>query len=919
MYSLWKEVSDQIKKKAEDLNNTFQELNINNTSKDNGKNKDYKLNENDSDKALKGSIHEKLNLINNKYLNKDFYELQYYNNKFINGFNNIKKMVGDIYKDKLNNLNNLNNDDTDKKKLYLSKIVPWKKADIMISKIYRKKFEEGFPINLPDNNLNNEVYEKILKLNLDRNRILNTNILENYNFNWIKKKEQSEKIMQEDENLITTKSFLVPSYMSEMDFWKSYFFNIDIIYNEIADEIYENKKNILMSYDSEYPSSSLKSKPEYQKNDHLINENAVNNLKYEHIRNISENKNNLNSFKIEDKLNNMNEVNNTNNFRKENSLNFEDEINKQNFKIENDINNVKKKNNICKVNNDINIDSLSSLDKLSYSENRKIKEDCFNFNERDNNADITLKNNLKNNVKELRENNHISGKHVSTSVDEENYVKKAEINGLNIYMDNDIYLNLREKSNNFSKFLNNTDHYDKKEYTSFSSDEKKNYDNMLYENFIISEKNIEENVKKNENIPIKGKCDNISLNEKNNKMDSSLSISEYNLKLLEEIKQSNKKEYKNDDQNNSCGFLSSDIDSNEVKTNIYSTYEWNGKTSNDPNVNSQDKENNNILNFISCTNENIVIENHQHKEIKNDYKNTTKNEIENVVTSNNKDNVNMEIKSYDLNEKKGIKSEKEYEKSNKSTNKNMPEDVYRENKSFHNNMNDNKTFKEFKNNENCFESECIIIKNDINNFELKENSNTQSCNILNKINNINITANKNDDERKKSNTNMSKVNTLLINNQGLLNTNENHSNDKYFLKEYNDSMLPDNSFDASNNVINEKINVKQKELSINDNDITLIEPLKTENYLKEDFYFDNLNNSTNFRNIEETKENVNFNVDDLINLSANKGKYDSDNFLKSSDINIDEINFGDDLEFDFNSSKFNVEELEQFEKDLLNT
>ncbi|KMZ87361.1 hypothetical protein PVBG_04070 [Plasmodium vivax Brazil I] len=128
-------------------------------------------------------------------------------------------------------------------RFYLSKIVPWKKGDIMISKIYRKKYDEGFPINLPDPNLNAYVYKKILKLNINRNKILHTNILQNYKFNWNKKKEQSEKILLEDPNLEGTKKFLVPFYMCELDFWRSYFFNIDIIYNEIADDIYESRRN----------------------------------------------------------------------------------------------------------------------------------------------------------------------------------------------------------------------------------------------------------------------------------------------------------------------------------------------------------------------------------------------------------------------------------------------------------------------------------------------------------------------------------------------------------------------------------------------------------------------------------------------------------------------------------------------------
>ncbi|CRG96698.1 BSD-domain protein, putative [Plasmodium gallinaceum] len=821
MYSLWKEVSEQIKKKAEDLNTTFQELNINNISKDNGKQKGCKLNERESDKTIKDSIHDKLNLINNKYLNKDFCELQYYNNKFINGFNNIKKIVGDIYKDKLNNLSN---DDSDKKKLYLSKIVPWKKADIMISKIYRKKYEEGFPINLPNNNLNNEVYEKILKLNLDRNRILNTNILENYNFNWIKKKEQSEKIMQEDENLITTKSFLVPSYMSEIDFWKSYFFNIDIIYNEIADEIYENKKNILMSYESEYTSSRIGNKLEDQKNNHSINENTLNNLNCEHTKNKSEDKN---DFKIEDKLNSLNEVNYTNNIKEEKHFNFENEINKQHPKIENDI------NNTCKINNEININNLNSLNISDYSQSNS------HSNKKNYNIDIITKNNLETNLMEAKEDNIISEKFISTSVNEEEYVKNAKINGLNIYMDNDIYFNLSEKSNKFSKFLNNSDYNDKKEDILFSSNKIKS--NTLNENYIISEKKLKGNTEQNDSTYKKGKDDNnISLNEMKDKLYSPLDISEYNLKLLEEINQSNKKEYENDYQNNSYESFSSNNNINEEKGNIYSNFECNDKNSNNPSENITNEENNNTSNFVSCKNESILIESDPNKKTKNNYKNSTKNEIENVLTSDNNNSVNIGTKKYGFNEKK--ETQKEYENCYIDSYKNMLDDTCKENNIFPSNMDCNKIYKDFKNSENSLKSDCIIIKNDKSNFELKENEVTQSYNFLNEINSINTMNNMNVNSEKVSSENMSKENS----------------------------------------------------------------------------YFDILNNSTHFKNIEETKENINFNVDNLIDLSSNKIKNDSDNFLKSSDINIDEINFGDDLEFDFYSNKFNAEELEQFEKDLLN-
>lgn len=257
MYSLWKEVSDQIKKKAGDLNNSIQELNVNPLTKEKEnekRNETNTTNSNDTselneNRKLSLGINEKLNLIkNNKFLSKDLGELQYYNNKFKSGFSNIKKLVGEIYKDSIKNDSTLSNnqENENKKKIYLSKIVPWKKGDIMISKIYRKKYNEGIPITIPDPNINKEVYKQIKLLNVDKERIYSTYILENYNFIWEKKKEQSEQILEEDKNLLLTKNSLVPNYMNEMEFWKAYFFNIDIIYNEIADEIYE-KKYILLN------------------------------------------------------------------------------------------------------------------------------------------------------------------------------------------------------------------------------------------------------------------------------------------------------------------------------------------------------------------------------------------------------------------------------------------------------------------------------------------------------------------------------------------------------------------------------------------------------------------------------------------------------------------------------------------------
>ncbi|CXI32225.1 BSD-domain protein, putative [Plasmodium berghei] len=253
MYSLWKELSNQVKKKAENINTILNEININNVNID--------LNEgnnNTNSMSLKTSINNKINEINNKYILNatETPEFIYYNNKIVNGINNFKKIVSDIYHEKINatddgneNINSHNsNSILNDCKIYLSRVVPWKKGDIMVSKIYRKKYGESCPIKLPNNNINRIIYEQVLKLNKDKNKIINTNILQNYNFNWGKKKIQSEEILKQDINLLETKNSIVPTYMNELAFWKSYYFNIDIIYNELADYIYQNKQTIYDEY-----------------------------------------------------------------------------------------------------------------------------------------------------------------------------------------------------------------------------------------------------------------------------------------------------------------------------------------------------------------------------------------------------------------------------------------------------------------------------------------------------------------------------------------------------------------------------------------------------------------------------------------------------------------------------------------------
>ncbi|CAD2102918.1 BSD-domain protein, putative [Plasmodium vinckei] len=256
MYSLWKELSNQVKKKAENINTILNEININNVSIDSNDNNEG--NNDTNSMSFKTSINNKINELNNKYIINatESPEFIYYNNKIVNGINNFKKIVSDIYHEKINTINDGNenvnyhnsNSILNDCKIYLSRIVPWKKGDIMISKIYRKKYGESCPIKLPDNNINQIVYEQILKLNKDKNKIINTVVLQNYNFNWEKKKILTEEILKQDNNLVITKDSIVPQYMNEIAFWKSYYFNIDIIYNELADYIYENKQTIFDEY-----------------------------------------------------------------------------------------------------------------------------------------------------------------------------------------------------------------------------------------------------------------------------------------------------------------------------------------------------------------------------------------------------------------------------------------------------------------------------------------------------------------------------------------------------------------------------------------------------------------------------------------------------------------------------------------------
>ncbi|KYN98437.1 BSD-domain protein, putative [Plasmodium reichenowi] len=588
MYSLWKEVSDQIKKKAEDLNNSIQELNINNSSikSNNDLKKNENVNENNPDRSFRDSIQDKLNLLNNKYINKDFSELQYYNEKFMSGFNNIKKMVGDIYKDKLNNLN-INDDDSKKKKICLSSIVPWKKADVMISKIYRKKYDQGFPLNLPDPYINKQVYERILKLNTDRNKILHTNILENYNFNWNKKKDQSEQIMNEDPNLINTKNVLVPYYMSEMQFWKSYFFNIDIIYNEIADDIFDNKFNIL----DNYPTTNILNNEIYMDQ---VKDNTFAEKKNEHMENKNGYPDNKNSYP-----DNKNGYPDNKNGYPDNKNGYPD--NKNSYSK-----NEQKANEIYLENNNIKIEStMSSIPNEQNKDNPFLNEKEYNseINKHVNNGekhfiskekeynscsvlkDVLIKNEDENitndivtneNVEDEKNHYNLYDSNSMTSY-EDVYMKKTNINGINIYMDNDIHMNVSEKSNNFKNILNNNKKInddnkkindDNKKINGdnkkINDDNKKiNGDNKIYDknyvdntdDILFSSKNVEpcdiklneeskyKNIKEDNEQNICPSDRNIYLKDiskikiENNDFQK---ISEYNTKFLDEISEANR-------------------------------------------------------------------------------------------------------------------------------------------------------------------------------------------------------------------------------------------------------------------------------------------------------------------------------------------------------------------------------------------
>ncbi|SBT33816.1 BSD-domain protein, putative [Plasmodium ovale wallikeri] len=450
MYSLWKEVSGQIKKKAEDLNNTLQELNLNSNPSSavpisvEDKNGRHNSNEGELDNGLKNSIQNKLSIISSKNMNSSEFtqlpqlpqlpELQYYNDKLLSGINNLKKIVGNIYKEKIH----YHVDNTKQNKIYyLSKIVPWKKGDIMVSKIYRKKYEECFPLDIPNRNINHNVYHKILKLNLDKKKIMNTIILENYKFNWEKKKEQSKKIVIEDPNLSITKHDLVPLYMSEMNFWKSYFFNIDIIFNEIADMIYMNKKKIF-SNDNNF--SQVNFIPLEKK--HSLR-NSMNTFS-EHLILFGEHKDQ--EKKTTPCLGER--------FRNDvTSLSLQNDftMNKSNDKL-----------NICENKIETNLRNFSSnIYSSKFTEANTEKGDtsatmhisCDHCNEH---------NDLNCRIHKGEEDNTEGHIHVFSG-EKMDTIEKAEINGLPFYMDRDIYLSLNVTSNRFRNFSNEEEEQEEEE------------------------------------------------------------------------------------------------------------------------------------------------------------------------------------------------------------------------------------------------------------------------------------------------------------------------------------------------------------------------------------------------------------------------------------------------------------------------
>lgn len=116
---------------------------------------------------------------------------------------------------------------------------------------------------------------------------------------------------------------------------------------------------------------------------------------------------------------------------------------------------------------------------------------------------------------------------------------------------------------------------------------------------------------------------------------------------------------------------------------------------------------------------------------------------------------------------------------------------------------------------------------------------------------------------------------------------------------------------TKNDIINENINPLDVQNDININEI--IEEMKEDSH--------------SYNNIIPNKNNIH--VHHNINIEINNKreqelfcsdnlKNDSDDIVKKDDINLDVLNLVNNMEFDIDENKFNKEELEQFEKDILN-
>lgn len=846
MYSLWKEVSDQLKKKAEDLNNTIQEFSISGLGKESKKEStENNINDPTGDNRTLPSvifnttINDKLNLINKKILNKDLSELQYYNDKFKSGISNIKKIVGDIYNE---NIKNGNGEDGSKKKIYLSKMVPWKKADIMISKIYRKKFDEGFPLKIPNSHLNKEVYEKMLELNVDRNKILHTDILENYNFVWSKKKEQSEQILEEDANLLKTKNFLVPTYMTEAHFWKSYFFNIDIIYNEIADEIYENREYIVESYKAEQlgintpGSNSLNTtNRDYQQNTNVFEQNE--------------------SMKLEEGGRDMNIVmglgmgTNPNvaetgiSTHMDKSNVFDECILKANkeriegidFRKEKQHNPydslyVEKKDHLLTFDFDDNITSVDVPEKLDFQkiENEKV--------ETENKNDPLLEN--ESSFPSLIKNDDTKHEEAASSV------QMAKINGLNIYMDNDIYRDLTEKAGALSELLNNSKGTNPKEILS-----SKNI--MEPDNAFNASRNNDEAIicNGNTNDDELMSFNNYTVSPKNfSKTDTNLF--EANSKLLNEIEESNR---------------------------IYSMNE---------------KKKDNLMEFGNCAEEINYGVMKSTNEKREERIGEEKNPIIKSSTTDNGDEVILLMKREQENWEK-----QNYEKGKSEKGKSEKEsEIICNTGNFYGSLE-----QDTRNSYDDFDTDWNISKkeNEIN----LENKEPFEVHIQNKF----ITQKGNH------------INQIPIKEENIHPTEVSKTDNSFTSFENIDRIEKNISINGGIDECQNKLFITENEWNEHVDAVTEEITKRTDNCVAE-VGSSNLEKEENaVSSLQSSKVAENDNVLDDKSKNKEQKKKEADLISFNDEINLEELNFGDDINFDMDLNSFNEEELNQFETYILNT